>query len=228
MENNDLLKIFFDKKFEKKINEKMLSFSYEFETNVVLEYINSIIEVNLESFVKYILKNIKSISLSSNDIIQFSNFEVCTSKICSVIKKAGDTGFTVLEIGKMLQDDGINRLKGADVKYGENHSKTACQLGLLYKLSNKFFLTCLGYLLNDLDDAKKAKLLNRLVLRNSFIQQLICNAKLNKKVYYAEEAATVLKQTTIKRRRSNVRILFNILKNNSEVNLDKYLSNIII
>ena len=157
--------------------------------------------------------------------MQFSDFDDCTVKMCKILKDAGDKGFGHLEIGKLLENDGIERKDGAYIKYGENHSKTATQLGLLNQMSNRYFLSCLGYIFNDLSDENKEKLICRLILRNKHVRRLVYKCYFNEKVSYCDETG-FLSQKTMLRRKSNVKKVINILKENKEYDLKEILSKI--
>ena len=211
MSYKDIVKLFFDGTFEKEINEKMMFYKYEFETEKVKKYIDSIININMDEYIDYILNNYDVKFISSDDVLQFSNINDCTCNICNAIRKNGDKGFKILDIGMMLEDDGIKRSDLAYRKYGENHSKTACNLGLLQENSHVFFLSCLGYMYNLLSDNEQEELLCRLILRNKLVKKLLYKANKSDCVKYDEEVS-FLKKSTIVRRKSNVKMLLSFIK----------------
>ena len=224
--NSEILKGFFSYKFEKDINDKMMYYSYRFEYGSVLSYIYELLNISLMDYVDFIIQNYKVPYLEASDIFQFSNFDDCTKNICRVIKEAGDKGYVALDIGKLLENDGLERKDGAYIKYGENQAKTAVQLGLLNLLSNKFFLSCFGFVFNDLSDEMQSKFINRLILRNKLIQRLIYKSKTNGKAEYSYEAG-FLSQSTLLRRKSNVKTIINILSSTKECDLSGILSRIV-
>ena len=67
--------------------------------------------------------------------------------MCQLLKAANDPGFSYVEMGVLLRHNGEERKQGADQKYGENHSKTAADFGLVQisPLSHRIFLTSIGY-----------------------------------------------------------------------------------
>ena len=221
----EIIKIFFEKTFEKEINDKMMYYSYSFEYEKVMDYINKIINIPLSFFIEYIISNYNVFYLEASDVFQFSNLEDCTSNLCKVIKSFGDKGYTVLEIGKLLENDGILRKDGAYTKYGENQSKTGCQLGLLNNISNKFFLSCIGNVFNELSEDDKNKLLRRLMLRNKLVQRLLYKASKTGNANYNFETG-FLSESTRLRRKSNVRMVIEYICSTNETDLTGLLCKI--
>ena len=129
------------------------------------------------------------------------------------------------KIGKFLENDDIKRTDCAYTKYGENHAKTACQLGLLHCIDKKYFVSCLGYVIGDLSEEKQKKLLNRLLLRNKLIKRLIYKCYHNNVVIYNDEVG-FLKDSTKLRRKSNVKKMIEIIKSNNECDLTYLLEKI--
>ena len=216
--NNNILNDFFSKTFEKGINEKMMYYSYCFDYDLVNNYVANITSVQLNEFIQYIVINYDVSYLEAKDVLQFSDFKDCTIRICDVIKKAGDHGFNFLEIGKYLESDDSHKKDSAYIKYGENHSKTATDLGLLYNLSNKYFLSCLGFIVCDLSEEMQEKLICRLILRNKLIKRFIYHAIKDGEDSYSNEV-DFLSESTMIRRKSNVKKILGILANNKEYNL---------
>ena len=226
METNNVLIEFFSKSFESEINEKMMYYSYSFEYEKVNEYVNNLLDIPLSVFIEFVLKNYKVPYLEASDVLQYSNFDDCTVNICKVFKDAGDKGFNALDAGKLLENDGVERKNGAYLKYGENHSKAATQLGLLCSLSNKFFLSCLGFVLNDYEPEKQKMLITRLILRNKLVQRLVYKAIKNGESSYLYETG-FLSETTRIRRKSNVRKVIEYLCSSDECDLSGLLSKIV-
>ena len=88
------------------------------------------------------------------DIPQFSNFDVGTIQVVSLIRQLGDYGPTYEKIGRDLLGKGRNKV--AYLKYGENHSKLAEQCGLLKVIlegrKKTVFLTEVGKCFDALDE----------------------------------------------------------------------------
>jgi len=206
---------FFNKTFEKDINSKMMYYSYEFEYEKIYNYIKGIVDIPLNDFINYILNNYDVFFLEACDVVQFSDFEDCTKNICREIKDAGDKGYKFIDIGKLLLNDGKIRKDGAYIKYGENHAKTAKELGLLTSLSNTYFLSCFGYIFNDISTQDQEKLICRLILRNKLIKRLIYRCQTADVVLYDDEVS-FLSLSTINRRKPNIIKLISIIIRNSD------------
>lgn len=224
MQEYILLKSFFDLSFENEINNKMLYYSYIFEYDRVKNYVMNLLEISLGDYVDYLCKNYDVSYLESKDVLQFSNFDDFSTNICRVIKKNGDSGFNVLEIGKYLENDGVSRKDGAYIKYGENHAKTAKEIGLLFSISNKYFLSCIGNIFNDLDDELRNKLMTRLFLRNKLIRRIIYRWKQDGYAVYFDEVSFLSNSTQV-RRKSNVKKIIEYLSKSKEYNFCELLEN---
>lgn len=223
---SSVLDVFFSKEFENRINEEMMYYSNVFKFEEVLHYINELIDTPLESFIDYLVKNYKVPYLEPSDVFQFSNLDDSTKKVCLVIKEAGDKGYTALEVGKLLENDGVERDNRAYLKYGENQAKTGNQLGLLTRISNKFFLSCIGFVLNELEYEKQELLIRRLMLRNKLVQRLIYKAIVSGKSDYSYETG-FLSDSTRLRRKSNVKTVIIYICSTKEIDLSGLLSKIV-
>jgi hypothetical protein len=220
-----VLLTYFSGSFEKEVNGKMMYYSYSFEYERVLQYIDSLLLLSLEEFVRYLIDNYDVSYLEAKDVLQFSSFKDCTIGICRAFKEAGDTGYTFWEAGKLLENDGIQRKDGAYTKYGENHSKTAAELGLLHCLSNKYFLSCIGNVICELPEDKQEKLISRLLLRNKLIKKFIYRVNTIGSDSYEKEVSFLSKSTQI-RRKSNIKQLINILSQSKEFDFSGLIKNI--
>lgn len=224
-EIKSLLDTFFSWSFEKEINDKMMYYSYSFEFDLVKKYIDDLLSIPMSDFIDYLIKHYDVSYLEARDVLQFSSFIDCTSGICNALKNAGDKGFSFIEIGRLLENDGIKRKDGAYLKYGENHSKTANELGLLNCVGKKYFLSCIGFVLCDLPDKICESLLNRLLLRNKLIKRLIYKTVTFGSDSYSKEVE-FLSQSTRLRRKSNVKQLMLILCKSNEYDFTNIIQRI--
>lgn len=199
---SDILNLFFSYDFENEINEKMMYRKYAFEYDKVKDYVNMLLSISQKEYIDYIVDNYDVSFLTYSNIVQFSNFENGTCRFCRIVKQAGNEGYKSIQLGKMLLDDGKDRKKGALVKYGENHANLAVELGLAHEMSNTYFLTCLGFIINDLSDNEKDELLFRLILRTKFFRRILYRVYTDGEACYREEAS-ILKESTLIRRKSN-------------------------
>lgn len=212
----ELLDSFFSHEFENIINEKMMFRNYDFEYNVVMSYVNRLLDIEYDKYIDYCIDNYNVDYLTSNDVLQYSNYYDATVNVCRVIKANGDTGFRFLEIGKILENDGVIRKDGAYRKYGENQSKFAENIGLLQKIDYTYYLSCIGVILDQLSVENQENLINRLLLRNKFVRRLIYKSFKYGSVVYHTECEGFLKESTIIRRMSNTKIILRKIYNSSE------------
>lgn len=159
---------------------------------------------------------IKREDITPANISQFSNFD----EVDNVIRILADSGIENLDwkiIGYFL--DGKGKTEGAKQKYGENHYKLSMQLGLA-SISNNYKISVLGEAYRRLpDDRSKKELKSKLILRVPIIQEALIRAS-NESVNITEEMSRYLSPSTVKRRKSNIRKLLNIMTelNSAEIN----------
>lgn len=152
---------------------------------------------------------------AAEDIVQFSNFNHAISTICTCCEFE-DKGLTFSEIGKMIMH---SRLEGACKKYGENHAKLAAEFSLVTLHKDKSFYvknTALGSFSISLNKEDKNELIKRLALRNCFIKDLLFHAKKDI-VHYSQLASKVLSESTVNRRKSNVKYLTMLVLTNESL-----------
>jgi len=203
---NNAIDIFFGKEFENIINIELLENDYEFPTEKVLEYVRSIIEIDIRSYFNWLDDNFSMTMIDVQDAVQYSSFEDVVYNVSKKIIIAGDSGLSYLQIGKILQDDGKVRKDGAYTKYGENHAKTASYLGYLFPLKKTYYVSAIGYIIDELGLKDQSKLYARLFVRTNLF----------KTVYYLAKSGEVnlrnifdmLSEKTYIRRRSNIKMLF--------------------
>lgn len=125
--------------------------------------------------------------------------------------EAGNKGFTHLEIGKLLQNDGVSRNDGAYTKYGENHAKTATYLGYLFSIKRFYYVSAIGYVLSKLSVEEQEKLFVRLLLRTNLFKTvfyLVKNGNVSMRDIF-----DMLSEKTYIRRKNNIYYFFQKLKN---------------
>ena len=110
-------------------------------------------------------------------------------------------------------------------KYGENHYKLTMQLGLTRDVKTGFSLTPVGEMYNDEPLANKEIITKKLILRIPMIQQLLLLAE-NGFVNLTEYLSRYLAPSTVKRRRSNAKVLIRQLSSISETELQHLINNI--
>lgn len=215
---------FFRQDYEKSINEKMLYYDYAFPEQEVISYIRGIIATDCSLFVNFSLQTLITENLNAAHVFQFSNVDDGTYRLCNILKSIEDPGVNYLQAGKLLLSDGKERLVAAYRKYGENHTKTAASLGLLHELDKIYFLTCLGKTADLLSEEERAKLMVRLILRNTLVIKILQTAK--KRRFSLRNLLCFLSDSTYKRRKSNICTIIKKLQKSDEFDFSPFLENI--
>lgn len=219
-----ILDIFFTKNFENSVNSQMLNYDFVFPIQQVKEYVEKINSTPVIDYLSYIEQNSMVCSLSSRDVFQFSNIEDSTRNLCKLVRAENDPGLKHIAVGKILLNDGKLRNDVAYTKYGENHAKFAEDLGIMHSLESVFFLSCLGQILNDLDEVSFKKLLTRLILRLRIVQKLYLDSLKGK--VNLRECLSVLSETTFIRRSSNVKTILKLLAESSEYDFHDFVAKV--
>ena len=215
---------FYNRSFEKVINNKMLYYNYEFPWGEVKAYIRDMLSIPVKDYIDYdILLETKE-SITPKDVFQFSNLEACTSKICHVLAEAGNPGVKFAQAGELLLNDGKKRKETAYIKYGENQLKTATALGLLYELSNTYFLSCIGIYYERLSADDQKKLVTRLFLRSKLIARLIKASSLA--TVDARQFLYMLSESTYIRRKTNLKHVLKFLNSSDEFDFSDIINHI--
>lgn len=209
----DIVEDFFTKKYEEKVNKNILY--YTFSHDEVKMYVERVISEPLDRYVAYIKALSEKEAIKAEDVFQFSSIEDATDNFCEKLKAIDNPGLTHLEVGKLLQDDGKERKDGAYVKYGENHSKMAKELGLAFELCNTYYLSGIGYIYTELTDNQKQQFLTRMILRSKLVVRLF-QASQNGNVNM-REFLYMLADSTYIRRRSNIKkVVDYLIQSNDE------------
>ncbi len=217
MSQDELLRIFFQRTIEEDYNEKLFKRSYVLPQNEVLEFAYNLMAIPLDDFFVYMLQHNRSYSFSVREIPQYSSIEEATIRLCLALKEENDPGLSFVEVGELLRHGDEVRKQGADQKYGENHSKTAADFGLVQisPISHKVFLSAIGYVFDSLSTNEQQEYLARAILRNNFINCILSRAA-NQPIVLFDEMS-ILSPSTINRRLSNVKGYLKFLAGKGEV-----------
>ena len=176
MTSEEILNIFFSRVYEKDIHEMILD---DIDFIVPIERIQNLIQnllnIPYSEFIQYINTHNTYSFISASDVTQCSSFEACSKDMCCVLSEDENRGKTFLEIGQSPIFEKYIRTPGrvAWVKYGENQVKTAGQLGLAFEYYDRWYLSCYGYIYNDLTPDIKAAFISRVLLRNPLYADII-------------------------------------------------------
>ena len=142
--------------------------------------------------------------ISHGDVPQFSSFEDCVYKVPLLVKDCGIDELNYTQLGFMLRTK--PRKEIADMKYGENQSKTAAQMGLCSIENARIHTSYLGVAFCSLDKETQMKLLPKLILFIPYIfNQYAAKAKYDDII----TSVSFLSPSTQKRRLSNIWSLIN-------------------
>lgn len=165
-------------------------------------------EVPLQKIIEIIKEDGTLFEIEKADICQFSDFNDCYTKALVVIINSGLKDVSWTKLGFLLRNK--PRKSGADQKYGENHGKTAAQLGLLQMNErHEFNPTSFGIAFNALSKEDKESLKPKFclyipIIHNYFTQN--CDPDL------LDEYLALLSESTQKRRKPNIKKLIEIVK----------------
>ena len=163
------------------------------------DIITCLLDVECEDVIRVIKKIEVVFDISHGDVPQFSSLEDCVYKVPLLVKDCGIDEISYTQMGFMLRTQ--PRKDGADMKYGENQSKTAAQMGLCSINNAKIHPSYFGVAYCNLDKESQIKLLPKLILFIPYIfNQFASNAK------YDDIIASIsfLSPSTQKRRLSNI------------------------
>ena len=162
-------------------------------------------DVSAEELIETILENNESTELSYSDIPCFSNFYKGTFRTNEILEFKPE-GISIKELGYQL----IRAQKdGANIKYGENHSKLA-QVAFIGELSHGYLKqTTWGYFLNRCLEEEKFSLTKKVLLTDPCIQAMI-KTTCKDDVKYSD-VVCFLSKSTAYRRRTNVRFLVKLV-----------------
>ena len=93
---------FFNRTFENSINKKMLFYDFIFPKAEVLDYIVSIVNIQIPDFLDYIYSDKESISITAKDVFQFSNLEDATINLCRKLCEIDNPGISFIDAGKLF------------------------------------------------------------------------------------------------------------------------------
>jgi len=219
---DSLLHDFFNRKYETSVNRQMMSLRYKLPKAEIVAYIRSLLDIPLERYFSYVQNNLPLVTLTTYDIPQFSSWEVGTRKIRHVLEAAGDGGFIREDIGQLLRDDKNPRTDIANRKYGEGHAKLGTWMGLLYELAMTYYVSCLGYVVDEVPDEEYRRLQTRLLMRMPFIQYLIQSSRSRMIDVKADCRSLGLSEITCYRRHSNIMCVIDQFCSTAEMDLVRF------
>ena len=217
---------FFHYGLEERAKESILSGNVGSVRSETEAFLREISEIPLAYFMEYIYCNCRREPILAADVFQFSNIDDATINVCEAVCLNGNEGLSCRQIGRLLLNDGIERNEDAFNKYGENHIKTAEALGLAFKINRRcYYISGTGIVFYTLPVDVREKLLNRLILRNKLITQLILVA--NYGVVDLEAFLYDLSASTYIRRKTNIKRIISVLTDSKEYDFSFMKNNIV-
>ncbi len=201
----DYITRFMTRSFEKSVDYYMLADkNYVIPKQKVHDYICRVLSIRYSEFIDYIKDNKGTID--DEQLTQSSNFAACSTEMCTAIESKGNPGMRFVEIGQLFPQYIKQKNETAFRKYGENQVKTSAQLGLTFEYYDYWFLTCVGYVYNELDQQQQISLLARTILRIPLYQDLVLKL-LKGDVFLMEYMSTLAPSTKGRRAGSIMRLL---------------------
>ena len=203
--NREYITRFMTRSYEKSIDYYMLADkNYVVPKQTVYDYIDHVLSIPYSEFIDFIKDN-KDI-IEDDQLTQSSNFAACSTEMCAAIESQGNPGMRYLEIGQLFPQYIKQKNDVAFRKYGENQVKTSAQLGLTFEYYGYWYLTCVGYIYNDLNQQQKEALLARTILRIPLYQDLVTRL-LKRDVFLTEYMKNIAPSTQGRRAGSIMRLL---------------------
>lgn len=153
-------------------------------------------------------------NIDKKDISQFSDFKDAYYTVPFMLHNCGEKDVDYSKMGYLLRDE--KRKEVADKKYGENHMKTAAQLGLCKFSKCRANENALGSLFIKLSDSERKNILPKLCLYIPYIQNYFMAGATDE---VRDEMMSILSKTTHLRRRSNVNTIIQTVKDAVEYEL---------
>ena len=149
--------------------------------------------------------------VDKKDISQFSDFKDAYYTVPFMLHNCGMTDVDYSKMGYMLRSE--KRKDVADKKYGENHMKTAAQLGLCRFEKCRANSNALGSLFIKMSEVDRKNVLPKLCLYIPYIQNYFMEGATDE---VRDRILSILSKTTQVRRRSNVNTIIQTIKNSLE------------
>lgn len=170
--NAEYIRLFMTRSLEKDVDELMLADkNFIVPKEKIHEYIERALSIPYSDYIGYIQNN-KGI-VTDEQLTQSSAFDSCSSEMCKAMDWQGNPGLNFVEIGQLFPEKIRVKNEGAFRKYGENQVKTSTQLGLTFEYYGYWYLTCVGYIYNELEPHIQKSLLARTVLRIPLYQAIL-------------------------------------------------------
>lgn len=161
--------------------------------------------------------------ITTYNIPQFSNYDD-VDYVISIFLDSGIKGMTCKKLGCYLM--GKQKSEAAQAKYGENHYKLTMQLGFATEDGIKEVNSFGKAYKNIQTEITKNEIKTKMILKIPVIQELLIRAEVGT-VNATKYLRNYLSESTIIRRRSNIKKLLGELQNISDSETIRMVNNII-
>lgn len=207
-EGRTAIRLFYDHTIDPANISAGMSLFLVTEEQVCQTILKLLLTHDCSTLLEIISSDYKPFGITQADICQYSSLDDCYYRVIDLAIRSRIEGITWEKMGFLLRSK--PRSKVADTKYGENHGKTAVQMGLCsMDKQHRFWPTTLGVVFNQLDKEEKANLLPKLCLYIPIFQNY-CMCGMNDEVITAY--FSILSESTQKRRKPNIYRIINIIK----------------
>lgn len=174
-----------------------------------LRFYNLLTELSCWEIVSLLRETIEPREIKKSEVPQFSTFSDCYLRVPRLIVNSGINTITIDQMGFMLRNGKTDNSECADLKYGENHSKTAAMMGLCSVKKNIVSPTALTLILHNKSEKEISVLVPKLCLLMPFVQQYFIQGATQK---VKDNLLGVLAESTQKRRRGNCTTIINTIE----------------
>jgi len=170
--NREYIELFITRSLEESVDNLMLSDkNFLVPKDKIHEYVGKVLSIPYIEYIDYIRHNIGSVN--DDQLTQSSSFSACTTDMCKALEWQGNPGMHFVDIGQLFPQYVKVKNDAAYRKYGENQIKTSTQLGLTFEYYGCWYLTCVGYIYNELEEQHQKSLLARTILRTPLYQHIM-------------------------------------------------------
>lgn len=170
--------------------------------NLCTDILEELNKYSVQEIIDIIKINFEEHPISSSDIPQFSDFDDAIYKTPHLIIASRLKDIPYRQMGYLLLQS--PKKEAAYVKYGENHAKTAAQMGLCSVKKGKINISYMGIVFTKLTEKEKKELAPKLLLYIPIIQNYFAADKDGALI---QKYLNQLSVSTQKRRISNLNTL---------------------
>ena len=183
MSHNEIIYSFLSHQYEDGLHQQFLAREdFELPQAKVKNFMVQLTDISLTEIFNYMDNHPSVVPVASSSLSTFSALEACTDELCALLVQHWPEGRSIAEIGEAEVFQKYLRVhnKSSWSRFGNNHAKTAHQLGLTFKADRRWYLSCYGYIYAYfmLSKRQQARFLTRALLRNPFYAKVLTQVRL--------------------------------------------------